>query len=150
MNHPSHTIPTVTLAREFDAAPDRVFAAWTEPDALRRWFHPDPAVETYLAQVDLTVGGRYRIGMRNRQGDTFIVGGEYLEVEPPHRLVFTWAWEAGADPAHSQVTVTIEPLDGGRSRVTLDHARLETEADRTGHGEGWNGTLAQLAAYLDG
>src|ERR1041385_9149684 len=86
------------IARTFDAPIDRVFAAWTSAEVLRRWLHAGPDWDTPTAEVELRVGGRIRVVMRDpADGAEYGATGEYTVVEPPHRLVFTWVWDHDPD-----------------------------------------------------
>jgi len=134
------------LKRVFDAAPDRVFRAFIEPEALRRWKAPGEA-EVALVEVDLRVGGRYRIHMRGKDGTLYRLTGEYREISPPTRLSFTWHWET--DPAEKETLVTVDFRDlGGRTEVSLVHGGFTDEAERDGHGRGWEGCFPKLAAIF--
>ena len=74
------------LERTLSAPPERIFRAWTDPDELARWFAPDPEFTTE-AEVDLRVGGAYRIRM-----GPYEVAGAYLSIDPPRTLAFSWRW----------------------------------------------------------
>src|SRR5919201_1317966 len=93
-----HRERVLRIERTFDAPVERVFQAWTSEEVLRRWLQGMPGWETPTAEVDLRVGGRVRIVMRD-PSDGAEVGatGEYTVVEPPHRLVFTWVWDDDRD-----------------------------------------------------
>ncbi len=137
---------TLRLARTFAAPPDKVFKAWTEPEALKRWSAPG-AMTAPLAEVDVRVGGRYRIHMQAPDGTLHRVTGIYREVDPPRRLVYTWAWEE--KPAEGETLVTVEFHDrGGRTEVVLIHERFPNEAVRDQHESGWTGCLAKLATVV--
>jgi uncharacterized protein YndB with AHSA1/START domain len=133
---------TLRLEREFHAPPDAVFDAWTNPEVLRRWWAAGPDWDTPLAEVDLRVGGRYRLTMRNPSaGDEHTIAGEYLDVRRPDRLVYTWAWE----PAGQRSEVTVDFVaDGDRTRVVITHAGLDTDESRAQHEHGWNACLDNL------
>ena len=91
--------PTVLrLERVFDAPPERVYAAWTDPALLRRWWAAEPGWTTPEATTDVRVGGAYRLSMQGTDGILRTVAGEYLEVDPPRRLVYTWKWVSHAIP----------------------------------------------------
>jgi uncharacterized protein YndB with AHSA1/START domain len=126
-----------TLEETYAAAPERVYACFTDPELLVGWFCPNPDLPT-TAEVDVRPGGAWRV----RMGD-WVVGGSYLEVEPPRRLVFTFDWEHDDDPA-TTVEVEITP-DGSGSRVVLAD---EETGDDSGHQEGWMLTLARLDQLL--
>lgn len=81
------------LQRRFRASPERVFRAWTQPVALREWWCPAGWVAGEI-EIDLRVGGAYRIAMtRTAGGAPVAVAGQFFEVEPPERLVYSWCWE---------------------------------------------------------
>jgi uncharacterized protein YndB with AHSA1/START domain len=131
--------------RRVIAAPrERVFRAWTSPHEFQRW-HAPGAMTVPVAEVDLRVGGRYRITMRGPDGDEHRVTGTYRIVEPPARLVYTWQWETGHDATESLVTV--EFLDRGDStELVLRHERFANERQRASHEQGWTSILERLAA----
>jgi uncharacterized protein YndB with AHSA1/START domain len=134
----------LALDRTLDAPPERVFRAWTEPAELAHWFCPTPGVPT-TADVDLRVGGAYRIHM-----GTYEVAGAYRTVDPPHALTFTWGWASGGDSPRMLVTVTFEPVEGGGTRLRLRHERFAVEAERASHQSGWTRSLARLDGALGG
>lgn len=131
------------IERRLDAPPDRVFRAWTEPAEMGAWFAPDPAMDTE-AEVDLRVGGSYRI----RMGE-YVVGGRYTEVDRPARLAFTWQWQAGSDGDATEMHVTVDLVpDGAGTRLRLRHERLPNDAERDSHAQGWEACLARLPQHL--
>jgi uncharacterized protein YndB with AHSA1/START domain len=139
------------LERRFAAPPERVFDAWTDPELLRRWFHVGPDWDTPSAEVDLREGGRYRIAMREpNSGDVHAVLGEYSEIKRPHRLVYTWAWEAEeGSPMGAESHVTVEfAADGDGTQVVLTHTGFPSEENRDQHAHGWEGCLASLERLL--
>jgi uncharacterized protein YndB with AHSA1/START domain len=83
--------PVLRLVRHFNAPPALVWRAWTEPQALRRWFGPDGG-PVLVAEVDLRVGGRFRVAFETLDGDRHEVGGAYSEVQHASRLAFSWSW----------------------------------------------------------
>ncbi len=137
--------PAVELTRTFAAKREKIFAAWTDPDMLSRWFGPSAEMTTE-AETDVRVGGRYRFRVVAPDGAEHVAYGEYREIEPPARLVFTWAWESGW-VTDSLVTVSLREVDGG-TELTLRHERLATEEMRQRHTEGWNGSFQRLEAFV--
>src|SRR5579864_9338037 len=123
------TTTSFTLRRVVDAPSERVFAAWTEPKALKRWWGP-PGFTTPSAEVDLRVGGAYKLAMTSPKGETYIVFGTFIAIEAPKKLSYTWAWEAddGAPSHESVVTVEFKPR-GDTTEIVLTHERLAS-ADR--------------------
>jgi uncharacterized protein YndB with AHSA1/START domain len=140
---------SLVVRRSMRAPVARVFEAWTQPEHLLRWWGPRP-VTCAEAQVDLRVGGAYRIGNLLPDGSVLFIFGEFELVEPPRRLVYTWFLErAGASASEaSRVTVRFEPQGQG-TEVIIVHERIESQALRTDHEQGWNGCLDSLAAFLD-
>lgn len=136
---------TLRVARTFAAARARVFAAWTSPESLRRWFGPKGFISP-LVEVDLRVGGAYRIALKAPSGELMYAGGTYREISPPRRLVFTWAWEGDDFP---ETVVTLEFHErGGSTEVVLIHEGLPTEESRLNHQEGWEDTLERMEGDL--
>ena len=139
--------PSLTLRRKLKAPAEKVFAAWTKPEQIIRWFGPaEAAQDSIRADMDVRVGGRFRISFSGQDGEYHEVGGTYQEVVPSERLVFSWAWHSTPERA-SLVTVTLKP-EGGETMLTLLHERFFDEKARDGHQRGWTGTLEKLARYL--
>jgi uncharacterized protein YndB with AHSA1/START domain len=126
-----------SLERRYAAPPERVFAYFTDPDLMARWFCPNPGLAT-TCELDVRPGGAWRVVMGE-----WVVGGRYLEVEPPTRLVLTFDWQHDDDPP-TTVHVACRP-DGEGTRLTLTHE--ETSADG-GHQEGWALAFARLDGEL--
>lgn len=139
--------PSLVVRRTVRAGIDRVFAAWTEPARLTQWWGPEP-ITCPVAEVDLHVGGRYRLANRYADGSIVWIVGEFERVEPPHMLVYTWSLEPGP-PMSSRVTVRFESQDNDSTEVSVVHERLPDAAMRDMHEQGWNGCLAGLAAYVE-
>ena len=137
--------PSLTLRRHLTAPPPTVYAAWTDPEMLTRWFGPAEA-EILEADLDPRVGGSYRVLMRTSDGEEHGVGGMYREVRPDRRLVFTWAWRSTPE-RESLVTVDLRP-EGEGTVLTLTHAEFFDEAARDRHNAGWSGALDKLADYV--
>ena len=137
---------TLRLERTFDAPAEDVFDAWTNPEVLRRWWAADPAGHTPVAEVDLRVGGAYRLTMQDGEGGALhTVRGEYREVARPERLVYTWAWEEEGGVLGHESVVTVRFLgEDDRTTVVLEHADLASEESRDRHGVGWSGCLENL------
>jgi len=133
------------LIREvrIEATPQDVFPYFTDPGKLVLW-------KAVAAQSDARPGGRFRLDITGR-GD--VAWGEYLEIDPPHRLTFTWHWEneladGQPPPAPSVVEVTLTP-DGTGTLLRLVH-RGVPRANRDGSAAGWTHYLARLARVAAG
>ena len=138
------------IERSFDASPEEVFDAWTNPEVLQRWWTIQASHSSPRCEVDLRVGGRYVLRMRDDDGELHIVGGEYREVDRPRRLVYTWRWEGGGGPHPGHVSVvTVEfRAEGETTTVVLEHTGLASEESRTRHGAGWQAAFARLAQRI--
>jgi len=133
---------SLTLTRRLQAAPDKVWRAWTDPQALMRWFAPSDEFETPTVECDLRVGGRYRIVMKAPDGELHDVRGTYREIEPNRRLVFTWAWQS-TPGEESTVTITLR-ADGSGTELSLQHDGLPSAESRDRHQHGWVGCVNRL------
>ena len=141
------TRPSLTFKRRLHARPEKVYAAWTDPQKLIQWFgRADVKRDTMRAEIDPRVGGRYRVNFKIEAGEYFEVGGVYREVIPNARLVFNWAWYSTPE-RESLVTVTLKG-DGEGTLLTVHHEQLFDQAARDGHERGWIGALDQLEKYL--
>jgi uncharacterized protein YndB with AHSA1/START domain len=134
---------TVQVTRLLKAAPQDVFEAWTDPRILKEWLCPDPGVVGEVT-CEPAVGGEYRLVMVFDHG-AYVITGEYLEVEPPHRLVFTWLSDRTSGP--TQVTVTLCP-EGDLTEMTILHERLPSPAYGDSAKGAWTNALDHLEAVL--
>ena len=143
----SREVATFRLERSFAASPEDVFDAWTNPQVLERWWTVQSGDGSPRCEVDLRVGGRYVLRMRDDSGELHVVGGEYREVDRPRRLVYTWRWEGdgGLHPGHVSVVTVEFRADGDVTNVVLEHSGLASEESRTRHGAGWQAVLERLA-----
>ena len=146
--NPSPERPSLTLRRHFRVSPAKVWRAWTDPQALKHWFGPEEIIDVPLAEVELRVGGRFRVTMRAADGETHDVSGTYLEVVPERKLVFSWAWRSTPE-RESRVTVQLEP-DAGGCELVLMHEQFFDQAAREAHEHGWSGALVKLENWLPG
>lgn len=135
--------PSLTLVRRIKAPPATVFAAWTQPGILARWWGPHHTT-VQAAKIDARIGGRFRIVLVEDNGVQHEVSGTYAEVAPPQRLVFSWAW-SNAPERVSCVTVAFRPIAEG-TEVTLTHDRFADEGTATRHRRGWTESLDRLVA----
>jgi len=143
----------LVLTCTFDAPPEKVYRAWTEPELLKRWFAPRP-VATPVAELDVRPGGASRVVMRGPDGQEYPCPGVYLEVVENRRLVmtdaFTAAWQPSAKPFMTTI-LTFED-DGGRTRYTarvLHWSAEDCDAhEKMGFHQGWSQAARQLAEVV--
>ena len=139
--------PSLTLKRRLKAPAEKVFSAWTDPEKIDHWFGPaETESGSVRADMDVRAGGRYRMRFKTDDGESHEVGGEYKEVKPYERLVFSWAWHSTPE-RESLVTITLK-ADGDSTLLTLHHERFFDQKARDGHNRGWTGTLEKLERYL--
>lgn len=140
------------VERVVNVSPERAWAAWTEPDHLRRWYAPAPGVIAEC-EIDLRPGGIFRFVPRQPDGAESPTTCCYLEVVPHSRLVWTDALRPGYRPAPTgffTAVMTLEPQ--GDATLCTTVAMHRNEADRNDHAdrgfhEGWGTVLDQLGAY---
>ena len=144
--------PTTMLkiSRTYGAPRERVFRAWTESEQLKKWFAVGEGFTTPIAEVNLIVGGKYRLGMQAPGDDgILIVIGEYKQINPPERLVFTWRWETPeADEPETLVTVEFNERSNG-TEVVITHELFADRESLDKHREGWAGCLNQLGRLIN-
>ncbi len=137
---------SLTLVRRIAARPSIVFEALTTPEGIAHWWGPD-AGPVLLAEIDLRVGGRFRVRFRTLDGSEHESSGEYIEVVRPERLAMSWRWQGGEDPGESLVEIDLRVVTEG-TELTFTHSRLHDEDARRSHEEGWNGALDKLQRHL--
>jgi uncharacterized protein YndB with AHSA1/START domain len=134
------------VRRWIKATAEQLFAAWTRPELLVRWWGPE-GVSCPTAEIDLRVGGSYRIANRFRDGRLVWIEGTFEEIEPPRRLVYTWRLESQSGTAE-RVTVCFLAA-AASTEVVVTHERIPSEAARSGHERGWLGCLDGLARLIE-
>ena len=139
-------IEALEVSRVFAAPRERVFRAWTEAAELSRWFGPSPDYKTVVPELDLRVGGKYRLEVHHKEGNIHRISGVYREIKAPEKLVFTWIWEA---PGAEDTLVTLDFRDlGGSTEVKVTHVGFTNVETRDRHRQGWAGGLENLSKAL--
>jgi uncharacterized protein YndB with AHSA1/START domain len=134
--------------RLLPAPPEAVFEAWSDPEGLATWMCPAPDMERASVEVDFRVGGSFQILMHGSEQD-YLQHGEYLEIEPPKRLVMTWVseWQPEGQ-RRTRIEVTCEPAGVGQTRLVLTHDELPDTDSYDGHRQGWATILEKLERHL--
>jgi uncharacterized protein YndB with AHSA1/START domain len=140
--------PSLSLSRHYPVAPEKVWRAWTDAQAVKKWWGPGPGEPVSLAELDVRVGGRFRIVFGGADGKLHECAGVYQEVVPNRKLVFTWSWPRTTPERISVVTVEFRTAGTGTDLV-FKHEQLFDEKVRDDHKRGWSGLLDKLAAFLD-
>jgi uncharacterized protein YndB with AHSA1/START domain len=141
----------LTIVRTFDAPRELVFQAWTDAEHMARWMGPEGFEATHV-ELDATPQGRFRTCIKNNAGDgaEYWSAGRYLEITPPERLVFSFAWEEEDGGLGNETTVTIDLVDlGGRTEMRFHQAAFVSVEDRDGHEDGWTTAFNDLAAHVE-
>ncbi len=130
----------VDMSIRIEAEPAAVFEFFTDPEKMVRW-------KGSAAKLDPRPGGEYRVNVNDLQ----IAVGEYVEIVPPERVVFTWGWEGndGVPPGSTRVEITLT-ADGDGTVVHLLHIDLPTEEAAAQHGQGWDHFLTRLQVAAAG
>ena len=138
---------SLTIRRRLPAPPEEVFDAWLDADGMRHWMTPGRAGEARV-RLDARVGGSFQIDMIEGTR-VYEHRGEYLVIDRPRRLVFTWISE-GSNQQRSVVTVELQPAGdrGQETELTLTHDGLPTADAARQHEEGWTEILELLGARI--
>ena len=141
---------SLTLVRRIAARPAIVFEALSTADGVAAWWGPDD-LPVVSAQLDPRVGGAYRVRFRTADGAVHEAFGDVLEVDPPRRLVMSWAFALGGEPEElgltSRIAFDVRPIDGG-AELTFTHSQLKNDISLASHERGWAGALVKLVAQL--
>jgi uncharacterized protein YndB with AHSA1/START domain len=141
----AHALQTVRIARNFEAPPELVWRAWTEPDILKRWVGSDPNGSVESVRLDARPGGSYEFVFRNANGEEHAASGTYVAFEPHRRLAFTWTWRS--EPGReTMIVVALEPSAGG-TLMRFEHSKLWAGSSHD-YEAGWNSTFDKFERAL--
>jgi uncharacterized protein YndB with AHSA1/START domain len=135
----------VVIERLFDAPVTLVWAIWTEPKFIKMWFGSDPNGTVLSADIDLSIGGRYKISFQDSDGTIHTAFGEYVELTEFSKLHCTWEWESEAGHV-SHLIVELIPK-GEKTLLILTHSNLNPNSIH-GYTEGWNGTMNKIVKKI--
>jgi len=139
---------SLEIVRFINAPTDRVYDAWTDPAQLRQWFGPE-GVRPRNITADVRIGGKYRWDLTTPEGEEMSAFGEYRELVPGKKIVFTWQWDDDEDWENWTSVVTIQLFErGGGTELRFRHEQLPSEESRDRHNEGWNSFLNRLEQFI--
>jgi uncharacterized protein YndB with AHSA1/START domain len=141
--------PSLSLTRSFAVPPERVWRAWTDPQALKRWFGPGGEQPVSLAQLDVREGGRFRIVFGGPDGKAHDVQGVYKEVVPNRKLVFTWTWPNSTPERKSVITIELRVAGRGTEMLFRQEQFFDSTV-RDNHRRGWTESFVKLERFLTG
>lgn len=136
----------VDLRRTYPVAPEKVWRAWTDAQALSQWFGSGKPDSVKSAEFDVSVGGSFRIAFVCEKGEHHEASGVYQEVVMNRRLVFSWAWKSTPERV-SRITIELKPVAGG-TELHFVHDRFFTVEARNSHEGGWTRMFEQLGALM--
>lgn len=135
------TTQTLRLERTFDASPEALWAAWTDPAQYAKWFNPFPGKDAIIETWELREGGRIKFYMVMPDGNRMPNEGNFLKLEKPRELV---TGEADG----MRVRVTFEDVGAGRTRMVMEQTGLPMSVPLDQARGGWGAILDKLAAHL--
>lgn len=154
MSHGTTTAAaSLTITRVFSASVEQVFAAWTTPEFISQWFGPE-GFEVLNSRCELVVGGKYNISLRSANGGEIHHFGEYVQIERPNLLSFTWMLSdqdcigSTGRNADTLVSITLSSQDEG-TELVLVHEKLPDQQAVNGHRFGWEQSLQKLTKFLN-
>lgn len=148
MNEKTAEKRSLQIKKFINASCARVYDAWTDPAQLRQWFGPEN-VHTRNITADVRIGGKYRWDLTSPEGEEMSAFGEYKELVPGKKIVFTWQWDDDEAWENRTSVVTIELFErGSGTELQLTHEQLPSEESRDRHKEGWNSLLDRLEQFL--
>ena len=149
MNAPQNTFE-LTLSRFFRAPREKVYDAFVTPELMSAWQCPR-GMTVVEASADAHVGGTFRVQMRARDGTRFAVGGQFVELDRPGRLSYTWAWEEGSPmPAGMRTLIELDLVerDGG-TELRMRHSGFLNADMSAAHEHGWTSCFNRLNDLVD-
>ena len=141
--------PSLTLNRSYPVAPEKVWRAWTDPQALKRWWGPGGDSAVSVADLDVRKGGKFRIVFGGPEGNAHEVQGVYQEVVPHRKLVFTWAWPNSTPERESVITIEFRAAGAGTEFVFRQEQFFDATV-RDNHRRGWTESFVKLDKFLRG
>lgn len=143
-------VHSLCVTRTIRADQETLFRAWTDPAELAHWWRMEGDGWSFAgAEIDLRVGGRYRLSMTDPGGKAHVAVGVYREIQRPTSLAFTWDWEEPASRVgDTLVRVQFKDAGKGVTEVVLTHEGFAEAARMSSHEQGWAVLLGLLDQHL--
>ncbi len=138
----------VSCEIQIAAPPERVFQAITDPSQLPKWWGQSDMYRVTKMESDLRVNGKWKSVGVSAKGESFEVGGEYLEIDPPRRLVYTWAYSWGDSP-ETTVCWELIPVDEGTLIKLRQSGFAGNAAAANDHAQGWLRVFSWMQAFIE-
>lgn len=136
---------SLSLSRVLAAPPEQVFRAFTDPNWYSQWWGPE-GTDSEVTQLELEVGGSYRVKMNLPDGNVAVMYGTYREIDPPRLLSYSLLWEG--EGAETLVTLELEPHADG-TELILTHEGFTDQMRADQHEHGWTDSLSRLEKVLE-
>ncbi len=136
---------TLKISHDFSQSPEKVWQAWTDPNIVKSWFGSDPNGIVLDASLDVRPSGKFEVTFQNADGTQFTCTGEYKEIEPYRKLVFSWGWKDRADILEL-VSIVFQAEQNGTTML-FEHANIDP-ATTHGYENGWKSTFEKLERTL--
>ena len=145
MENDAKTKNEISIERLFDADVTLMWKAWTRPDLIKRWFGSDPNGTVEEVELDLRIGGSYKITFKDSDQSEHTCRGKFLSIMEHKLLKYSWEWES--EPGHvSELTVHFISL-GEKTKLVLEHRNLNP-ASRHAYAEGWSGGFFKIERLM--
>lgn len=136
---------TLKISHYFSQSPEKVWQAWTDPKLVKSWFGSDPNGTVLDASLDVRPGGAFEVNFQNADGTQFTSIGEYKEIEPYQKLVFSWGWKDRPDVIES-ISIVFQAEQNGTT-MFFEHANIDPTTTH-GYENGWKSTFEKLERTL--
>ncbi len=145
----SNKIEPIEIEKLYKHSISKVFSAFSKKETFEQWIAPSDEITTKMLLHDFKIGGQYRIEFSVPKIGTLFLSGEYVRIEYPNQICFTWVWEKPDIHAGINSLVTVNFLQHKEyTKLVITHENLSTLQATERHIQGWSGTLTRLDQLL--